>query len=304
MTLEQHHTNEHDRANYGTEPNRANELHHANHANHKNQEGHERLDSHENNENHENHDGVDGLGQENPEQENHGPVTVGVLNTPPFGAMSRLSHQELVREQKATLAAPRRSYSKNAKLLFASLDVFYGRGRNLEKFRVLELIARVPYQAWEHVAYVALTHKANEPGFAGRVFTKVRSSRRQQDNEQWHLLILEELCATRPRQYGWLRTMVFPQVLAFVYYQLSWLLYAVRPDWSYRLNADFEDHAQHEYALLVEEAAWLNDIPYNGEFADSYARFASLADLFRQISVDEKIHKEESVAHLRNPRFA
>ena len=232
-----------------------------------------------------------------------GPVTDGVLHTPPFGAMAKLSHEELVREQQTTLAAPRRVYSRSAKLLFWSLDLFYRPGRNLEKFRVLELIARVPYQAWEHVAYVALTHKASEPGFAGRIFTKVRSARRQQDNEQWHLLILEELCATRPRQYGRLRTMVFPQILAFVYYQLSWLLYAVRPDWSYRLNADFEDHAQHEYALLVEEQPWLNDIAYDGEFADSYARFPSLADLFRQISVDERIHKEESVAQLRNPRF-
>lgn len=233
-----------------------------------------------------------------------GPVTEGVLHTAPFGAMSKLDHSELVLEQRRTLSAPRRSYSWSAKLLFASLDVFYGKGRNLEKFRVLELIARVPYQAWEHVAYVALTHKAAEPGFAHRVFTKVRSSRRQQDNEQWHLLILEELCAARPRQYGTVRTMVFPQILAFVYYQLSWLLYAARPDWSYRLNADFEDHAQHEYALLVDEQPWLEDHPYDGEFADSYAHFATLADLFRQISVDERIHKEESVAQLQNPRFA
>jgi ubiquinol oxidase len=273
MTPEPHHTNAHESSNGGTTSIRPNEFHPEN------------------------------FDQGNFGGQIPGPVTDGVLHTPPFGAMSRLSHEELVREQRATLASPRRIYSKSAKLLFASLDVFYGGGRNLEKFRVLELIARVPYQAWEHVAYVALTHKANEPGFAGRIFTKVRSSRRQQDNEQWHLLILEELCATRPRQYGRLRTMVFPQILAFVYYQLSWLLYAVRPDWSYRLNADFEDHAQHEYALLVDEQPWLNDIPYNGEFAESYARFPSLADLFRQISVDEKIHKEESIAQLRNPRF-
>lgn len=273
MTPKQHTTNEHDGTNRGATSVRTNEFH------------------------------PEDLDQESFSRPSPGPVTVGVLDTPPFGAMSRLSHEELVREQQRTLASPRRVYSRSAKLLFASLDLFYKPGRNLEKFRVLELIARVPYQAWEHVAYVALTHKASEPGFAGRVFTKVRSARRQQDNEQWHLLILEELCATRPRQYGRLRTMVFPQILAFVYYQLSWLLYAVRPDWSYRLNADFEDHAQHEYALLVQEQPWLNDIAYDGEFADSYARFPSLADLFRQISVDERIHKEESVAQLRNPRF-
>lgn len=233
-----------------------------------------------------------------------GPVTRGLHETPPFGAMSHLTHEELVADQQHTLAEPCRTYSLSARLLFASLDLVYGKGRNLEKFRVLELVARVPYQAWEHVAYVALTHKAGQPDFASRIFTKVRACRREQDNEQWHLLILEELCATRPRRYGVIRTMVFPQVLAFVYYQLSWVLYVARPDWSYRMNADFEDHAQHEYAHLVEEEAWLETLPYNGEFADSYAHFASLADLFRQISVDERIHKEESIAQLRTPRFA
>jgi ubiquinol oxidase len=27
----------------------------------------------------------------------------------------------------------------------------------------------------------------------------------------------------------------------------------IRPDWSYRLNADFEDHAEHEYMAYVAE---------------------------------------------------
>ena len=40
------------------------------------------------------------------------------------------------------------------------MDALYGTPRTLEKFRVLELVARVPYQAWENVAYVAVTHTA------------------------------------------------------------------------------------------------------------------------------------------------
>jgi ubiquinol oxidase len=232
-----------------------------------------------------------------------GPITAGVIATPPFGAMAQLSKDQLVAEQKSTLASPRRHYSWSAKGLFATLDFVYGKGRNLEKFRVLELAARVPYQAWEHVAYVAVTHKASEPDFAGRIFTQIRSSRREQDNEQWHLLILEELTQARPRKYGFLRTVVFPQLLAFGYYQLSWLLYAVRPDWSYRLNADFEDHAEHEYALLVEETPWLHDQPYHGEFSTEYGSFETLADLFRQIGYDERIHKLESIERMKTPRF-
>jgi hypothetical protein len=120
------------------------------------------------------------------------------------------------------------------------MDLVYGRPRTLEKFRVLELVARVPYQAWENVAYVAVTHTAREPGFARRVFDRVRVSRWEQDNEQWHLLILEDLTRDAPRR-SWMRSRVVPQILAFGYYQLSWMMYALRPAWSYRLNADFED---------------------------------------------------------------
>jgi hypothetical protein len=38
--------------------------------------------------------------------------------------------------------------------------------------------------------------------------------------------------------------------------------------------------------------------------ADDYARLDSVADLFRQISYDERIHKEESLAAMREPRFS
>jgi hypothetical protein len=44
-------------------------------------------------------------------------------------------------------------------MLFVGMDLFYGRKRTLSKFKVLEVIARVPYQSWEHVSYIAMTHK-------------------------------------------------------------------------------------------------------------------------------------------------
>ena len=68
------------------------------------------------------------------------------------------------------------------RVLFTIMDVVYGNARTLEKFRVLELVARVPYQAWENVAYVAMTHTSRAPGFARRVFDSVRTSRWEQDN--------------------------------------------------------------------------------------------------------------------------
>jgi ubiquinol oxidase len=217
--------------------------------------------------------------------------------------MPKLSPEELRAAQEETLAAPRRRYSLAAQLLFRGMDVVYGPAPTLPKFKVLELIARVPYQAWENVAYVAVTHRYSSPGFARRIFDRVTESRRQQDNEQWHLLILSELIEESGQRLGLVRHRLLPQLIAFAYYQLSWLLYAVRPRWSYRLNADFEDHAEHEYARFVAEHPELEDQPYEGLFAPEYGAFASRADLFRQISHDERVHKLDSVRRMREPRF-
>src|SRR3972149_7482981 len=134
--------------------------------------------------------------------------------------MERLTHDALRHEQERTLNTPRISYSLLARVLFVGMDVLYGRRRTLSKFKVLELIARVPYQAWEQVAYVAITHTSQDPGFARRIFDRIRESRQQQDNEQWHLLLLQELIVLRGVREGFVRFWLIPQFIAFVYYHL------------------------------------------------------------------------------------
>src|SRR4051812_6903056 len=107
------------------------------------------------------------------------------------GRPPHLGHEALVEAQADTLAAPRRAYGVLARILFFTLDALYGRERTLSKFKVLELVARVPYQSWEQVAYIAITHVHSRTGLARQIYDRVRESREQQDNEQWHLLILE-----------------------------------------------------------------------------------------------------------------
>ncbi|MCI0409691.1 MAG: hypothetical protein L0191_14205 [Acidobacteria bacterium] len=218
--------------------------------------------------------------------------------------MERLTSEALKREQERTLSAPRLRYSLLARALFVGMDLLYGRRRTLSKFKVLELIARVPYQAWEQVAYITMTHTSRDPGFARRVFDRVRESRQQQDNEQWHLLILEELIVLRGAREGFVRFWLIPQIIAFMYYQIVWLMYVVRPSLAYRLNAEFEDHAEHEYMEFVREHPELEQEPFESELSADYGAYESLADLFRQIGYDERVHKEESLARLQAPRFA
>jgi hypothetical protein len=218
--------------------------------------------------------------------------------------MKRLPADALRREQEQTLAMPRMRYGLLARLLFTTMDLVYGRRRTLSKFKVLELIARVPYQAWEQVAYVALTHTSRDPGFARRIFDRVRECRQQQDNEQWHLLILEELIGRQGVREGFVKFWLLPQIVAFLYYQIVWLLYVVRPRWAYRLNAEFEDHAEHEYMEFVRERPELERAPFESLVGEDYGRFDSLADVFRQIGYDERVHKAESLSWVSRPRFA
>jgi hypothetical protein len=217
--------------------------------------------------------------------------------------LQRLTSDELKRAQGETLAASRMRYGLLARALFFSMDLFYGRKQSVSKFKVLEVIARVPYQAWEHVAYIAITHTHAYPDFARRVFERVKESRIQQDNEQWHLLILEELTDRKGVRENFVWYRLLPQVIAFVYYHIAWSLYVVHPRWSYLLNAYFEDHAEHEYMKYVVENPALESEPFESTFADDYGRFASLADLFRQIGYDERVHKLESLERVATARF-
>ena len=211
--------------------------------------------------------------------------------------------ENLKAEQDRTLAGVRRRYGLLAGLLFFTMDLFYGRKKTLSKFKVLEVIARVPYQAWEHVAYIAMTHTYGMPDFARRIFDFVRESREQQDNEQWHLLILEEMVQNKKIRENFFWYRVMPQFMAFFYYHVSWVLYVMKPAWSYQLNADFEDHAEHEYMEFVKENPSFENETFESGFAGDYGHFASLADLLRNIGLDERHHKNESLARIEHARF-
>ncbi len=220
-----------------------------------------------------------------------------------IGLPPQLSHAQLLEAQDQTLATARRHYTLAARGLFRLLDVIYGRERSLGKFKILEVIARVPYQAWEHVAYIAATNVHEQLGLVKGIHERVIEARAQQDNELWHLLILEELLAESRQAQPRLKFFWLPQLIAFAYCQQSWLLYVIHPRWSYRLNADFEDHAEHEYMLFVNDhPEWENE-PFGSGFADEYGSFESLADVFRQIGHDERVHKEESLAQMKESRF-
>jgi hypothetical protein len=97
---------------------------------------------------------------------------------------------------------------------------------------------------------------------------------------------------------------VISQALAFVRSQLSWLLYVIRPAWSYRLNAHFEVQAEHEYALLVEAHHDWESEPFENDFVADVARLDLLPDLFRRISDNERVLIEKCLCQMTQPRLS
>lgn len=216
-----------------------------------------------------------------------------------------LSPAELREHQQRYLDAPEYKYGIAARLLFWTAGKAFPQGRSFEFFAFVELVARVPYMAWEHVAHIAQTQTHRDHRFGRKIQDRVHLARDEQDNEYWHLLIMEEFLEANGYKRRRFLDRLFPQMLSFLYYQLSWLLYVLRPAWSYRLNSDFEDHAMRQYARFVAEHPEFDDTAWESAYRGDYGFHATVGDMLRQIAVDEEQHKDHSEDYIRRgARFA
>ena len=210
-----------------------------------------------------------------------------------------LSPDELRAHQARYLAMPEYRYGLPARTLFWTASKVFPQGRSFEFFAFVELVARVPYMAWEHVGHIAQTQNHRDHEFDRKIQDRVLLARDEQDNEFWHLLIMEEFLEASGYRRRWFFDRIFPQLLSVLYYQLSWLLYVLHPAWSYRLNSDFEDHAMREYARFVAEHPEFDDTPWESRYRSDYGEHVTVADMLRQIAVDEEQHKDHSDEFIR-----
>lgn len=211
-----------------------------------------------------------------------------------------LSPAELRAKQREYLDAPAYRYGLPARLLFWTAGKAFPQGRSFEFFAFVELVARVPYMAWEHVGHIAQTQTHRNHRFGRRIQERILLARDEQDNEFWHLLIMEEFLEAQGYKRRWFVDRVFPQILSVIYYQMSWLLFVLRPKWSYQLNADFEDHAMRQYAAFVDEHPEFDEMEWQSEYRGDYGYHATVGDMLRQIAVDEEQHKDHSTEYINH----
>lgn len=132
-----------------------------------------------------------------------------------------------------------------------------------------------------------------------KIQDRIVLARDEQDNEFWHLLIMEEFLEASGYKRRLFFDRLFPQLLSVIY-QLSWLLYAIRPKWSYKLNSDFEDHAMRQYAMFVDEHPEFDDTTWESRYRGDYGRHVTIGDMLRQIARDEEQHKDHSDSYITN----
>ena len=211
---------------------------------------------------------------------------------------------DLKKEMKRTLETPKLPANLALKMMFLTFDILYGRGRSLPKVMVLEILARYPYWAWENGAYKLLSkwHCATRPVPREKIETAlrhIRMGRESQDNEQWHMLLWADLCQQKGLALSWFRHFALPRHMTFVYFYMTRIMYWIKPEWSFAMNAAFESHAEHEYMLYAREHPEFEDEPVDSVWFSVYPRQKTLADLVRRVGLDERDHMNHSLDELK-----
>ena len=78
---------------------------------------------------------------------------------------------------------------------------------------------------------------------------------------------------------------------------MSYLLYLLKPRWSYELNYLFESHAFEQYSIFLNRyGERLKEKTIESNFLKWYGRTpANQYEFFRSIRNDEIIHRNESI---------
>jgi len=210
---------------------------------------------------------------------------------------------DLKQEQQASLARPRHDYSSVAQLFFRSMDVLAGGETTLAKAKLIEALASVPYRAWENRQYRRLTRHYADETLVRQAGAIMSWGREAQDNEYMHLLVINEKLKEDAAKDPIYLTAPLPSLAVGSYALLSRTLARAAIRRAFLFNAEFEDHAEHYYAELVDQHPEWEDQPVTSELVREYGSFRSWADVFRRVGLDERDHRNASFAFAGRPEL-
>jgi hypothetical protein len=208
---------------------------------------------------------------------------------------------DLKKAQQESMDRPRYQYSWLARFFFRMMDVITGEQVTLGKAKLIETLASIPYRAWENRQYARLTRHYRNQELVRHARDVVKWSREAQDNEYWHLLVLNEKMKEDGLKDPWYLSWPIPSLMVLSYVVLSKALALFVPRRAYLFNAEFEDHAEHVYAQFVAEHPELEEQPVNNPLVNEYEDFQNWADVFRRIGLDERDHMNSSFVFSGRP---
>jgi hypothetical protein len=211
---------------------------------------------------------------------------------------------DLQKEQQASLARLRCRYSLLAKLFFLSMDLLAGKKTTLAKLKFLEMLAGIPYRAWERRQAAFLTRHHGDPVLGKRARDIISWSRAAQDNEHWHLRVIDEKMKEDGCRDPWYLAGALTFLATKFYALFSWVLARLALRRAFLFNAEFEDHAEHVYAHFVQEHPEWERQPLANELVKAYADLPTWADVFRRVGLDEREHMNRSLIHGGQPQRA
>jgi hypothetical protein len=181
------------------------------------------------------------------------------------------------------------------------MDVIVGRKTTLPKAKLLEILACIPYRAWESRQYARMTQHYKDQKLVQQASMIMTWGREAQDNEYWHLLVVNEKMKEDSINDPWY---LFPPItfLTGASYALltrAMAMFNIRR--AFLFNAEFEDHAEHVYAQFVEEHTEWEEQPVQSDLVKKYGNVSTWADVFRRIGLDERDHMNSSFIFCGKP---
>src|SRR5450759_2159459 len=131
---------------------------------------------------------------------------------------------DLKKEQQASRARPRYPYSAVARVFFASMDMLTGKKTTLAKAKLVEILATVPYRAWEQREHARVTRHKGDRALVQEAGAIMSWGREAQDNEHWHLLLIEEKIREDSAQDPWYLSAPLPSLMVGPYALLTWTM--------------------------------------------------------------------------------
>ena len=209
----------------------------------------------------------------------------------------------LKQEQLFTLQRKRYRYNIMARFFFLILDLIAGKKHSLSKAKLLEILACIPYREWEIKKYVSLTWNFRNATKIDEADTIIKWSREAQDNEYMHLLVIHEKMKEEGIKDAWYLSPVVVFFAVWSYVLVSKIVKYVSLKAAFYFNAQFEDHAEHVYAEMVNDHPEWETQSLTNDLVKKYADVENWADVFRRISLDEREHGNNSFYFCGKPEL-